>query len=435
MRMTRWISLICLAYIIWRPVSAGTILYPTLAVLAMVSLVDAKRPPNWLCHAAIPLALAIVVMLGFGSINNNDGFGQQATLWLGAPIIWGLWANSFSKSCIRIVLMSIFIATIVLSVVIVAYVAGRQGYIPTIVPDVLLNSQGARFTDDGFGTEIGFYGLSSLAAAAPMAAAGVFAEPAASMPPRWIMVIAAVSASCAALVGGRQAIIVVTLLAPVLFILVRRILLAAAHRGQRARLRINVAWVLAAPVAFLLAVQFTAPFAVPMSSAIRDAAFVFFGIGTGSSGSYSDNLARKTQTNQLLTAWADNPIFGAGMGATLPSGYTRSIRRPWSFELQYHQLLFQGGLLALALVACALLLALRGVVRAGRQHPEYTSALVVAAVGAAALLLANASNPYLQAPAHWWPLALVAGIATALTRTSRGTSAVSVSSALTPGKA
>jgi O-antigen ligase len=130
-----------------------------------------------------------------------------------------------------------------------------------------------------------------------------------------------------------------------------------------------------------------------------------------------------------LTAFAGKPLFGYGLGASVPTGYYRAADRPYLFELQYHQLLFTSGLAGLLLVAAAGVAAWVGIRRAARACTEHVPVLVASATGAAALLIVNASNPYLQAVGHGWGLALVVGVANALLDPDQRTAPDSAASA------
>ncbi|MDN5794742.1 MAG: hypothetical protein L0H79_03200 [Intrasporangium sp.] len=117
---------------------------------------------------------------------------------------------------------------------------------------------------------------------------------------------------------------------------------------------------------------------------------------------------------ELVSAWSDSPILGHGLGAVLRSGFTRSDDRPWMFELQYHQLLFSTGLVGILLTAAALVVLAVAMRRAAALFPEHRSVIVTTGVASTALLLANASNPYLQAVGHQWGAAIGAAVIGAL---------------------
>lgn len=417
MRVTRLIGLACLAYILWRPVSTGIILYPVLALLALTSLVRCGKPPAWLLRVSVLIAIAVTLMLLVGSFYNTPGLLPQAILWVGAPIIWGLWANSFRVADIRATLFTVLIATIALSSMILLYVATQQGYAPRVLPDAILNSQGAGFNESEFGSAIRFYGLSTLTSAAPLAAAGIFAKPSRNLPPRILMIVAALLSCGAALFAGRQAILIVTVISPFLFLAAQRFLRPTEAGEVRRRHTLHPGWVMACPSILLgLAYASSSSITVPVKAAFQDAVWVYLGIGSASGANVTSDYARKSEIGQLMKAWFDRPFFGSGMGARLPSGYIRSEQRPWMFEMQYHQLLFDGGIIAVLLIVIAFIGTARAVVIAARGCRGCAPAVMITAVAALAMLIANSSNPYLQAPAHWWPIALALGVAVASTR-------------------
>jgi FtsH-binding integral membrane protein len=98
----------------------------------------------------------------------------------------------------------------------------------------------------------------------------------------------------------------------------------------------------------------------------------------------------------------------------LESGYTRSDERHWAFELQYHQFLFNYGAVGVVLIVIAAVLVLALARQAAAASPENLPVLVVVGTAALALLIANATNPYLQATGHHWGIALAVGVAHAL---------------------
>ncbi|MGH2839685.1 MAG: O-antigen ligase family protein [Solirubrobacteraceae bacterium] len=105
---------------------------------------------------------------------------------------------------------------------------------------------------------------------------------------------------------------------------------------------------------------------------------------------------RVQQAPQLLDAWKERPLLGSGLGATLPSGYVRSAAQPFSFELTYHAILFQNGIIGLALILGVPLLAALRAVRAMGRLPRDERALAAGGVGGiSGLVVAGATNPYL----------------------------------------
>lgn len=105
---------------------------------------------------------------------------------------------------------------------------------------------------------------------------------------------------------------------------------------------------------------------------------------------------RVVQAPQLLDEWRRRPLLGSGLGATLPSGYARSAAEPYSFELTYHAILFQQGIVGLLVIlGLPLAVALRALLAIGRLPREERALAVGGAAGIAGLLVAGATNPYL----------------------------------------
>jgi hypothetical protein len=416
--MVRLVSALALAYIVWRPVSSGYALYPTLTVIAALALwrVSSRR------HVAAPFVASglLFVFAGaiaavIGSFNSAPGLAHESTVWFGSFIIWGLWAISLDRAAIRDALLVITIAATLVGGTIVLYTWGQDGAIPQIIPDWLVRAQGAGFSLTSEGTNIRYYSLSSLAAAAPLVTAGLLAGKDSLLPSRWLLAVASAVCVTAALVSGRRAIAVVAILTPVIAFLFLRALRPTTTRRDRPR-DIDLRVVAAVPlllVGIAIAANFLAVRRVLTS--ISQAAFVFLDIGRPTIGvKGAGDVERDIQATQLLAAFSQKPLFGYGLGARLPTGYYRAVDRPYLFELQYHQLLFTSGLIGFLLVMAAGVAAIVGIRRAARAYPQHVPVLVASATGAAALLVVNASNPYLQAVGHGWGLALVVGVANAL---------------------
>lgn len=404
------LALLALSFVLWRPVSGGEILYPVLAVLAAASLPRFKKPSRWMFQLALLYVTTVLIMMFVGSLRDAPGLGHQSAVWVGGMVIWFLWGNSLTVANIRTVLSVIFVVTIVSATAMVLYVLAQKGILPQLIPSSVLEGQGAGFGENQLGTEIRFYGLSTLAGAGPLAAAGAFAPRATLLPARGLMLLAAGSSALAVTVAGRQAILVVTLLAPLMLLAIYRLL--ADRTGRPSRVP---PWlVIGSPVIFLLAVVIAGTAVLgQIGIALSDGAYVFAGIGTPQN--VSSNL-RASQAKELVSAWGDHPLFGAGLGAILESGYARNYERPWMFELQYHQLLFNGGLIAAIFGLAILAMVFAGAKAAVRVMPLERSTLAVVLVGALGMSAANASNPYLQAIGHWWAVALGLGVIGAVLR-------------------
>lgn len=105
------------------------------------------------------------------------------------------------------------------------------------------------------------------------------------------------------------------------------------------------------------------------------------------------------EATALLSAFWQHPQIGAGLGATLTGGVIRAQDKPYLYELTYHQMLFQLGVIG---TAAFLVPMVWGVIRAltltFRPRGTAGSPGHLAAVGGASLVgiaIVSATNPYL----------------------------------------
>lgn len=412
------LGLACLMYVVFRPVSAGNILYPVLAIIAALSLADLlgistmrswRLDPKYVL-AVLLLGTAILVASLVGAVRDTPGLLQQFLVWFGGMLIWSIWAAAIRAEHIRRLLTAIMVSAGVLAGLIVLYVGANLGWLPTVIPPALLEEQGAGF-DGSDGSAIRLYGLSSLVIAGPLAVAGALSPRNHYLPRRWLLIVVAVLAALASFVAGRRAITLVIVLTPLLMLIVRLVLQPRRERTRPANVRVPVWVVVFLPVAIPLVGWFvTTPLARQIGEAFVS---VLDLLGILQTGTDSADL-RAEQAGELVNGWSQHPFFGAGLGGVLESGYTRSDERHWAFELQYHQFLFNYGAVGVVLIAVAAVLVLALARQAAAASSDNLPVLVVVGTAALALLVANATNPYLQATGHHWGIALAVGVAHAL---------------------
>jgi len=105
--------------------------------------------------------------------------------------------------------------------------------------------------------------------------------------------------------------------------------------------------------------------------------------------------ARHEQFDALLRGWYENPLLGAGHGASA-HGSIRSNERPWAYELSYLALLFQCGLLGFVAYSAGVAWIYWkgiGIIKDGGMLGQNMLALLV---GMTCYLIVNATNPYLS---------------------------------------
>ncbi|HXT71668.1 MAG TPA: hypothetical protein VN700_18060 [Vicinamibacterales bacterium] len=151
------------------------------------------------------------------------------------------------------------------------------------------------------------------------------------------------------------------------------------------------------PVARRLLVAYT------LAAVIGGGLFAFTSIGLGPVGelgavarfrsAFSSQDIRAIQRRYLLDAFMASPWVGSGFGGY--AGYLRNAERPWSYELTYHQMLFNIGIVgttALVLVFGVYLIRVVRLLTAFRTESAIPFCLLIGLVG---LCMGAYSNPYL----------------------------------------
>jgi hypothetical protein len=181
-------------------------------------------------------------------------------------------------------------------------------------------------------------------------------------------------------VSGRRALWLVVALTPCTILLFSRFADASGLVGAGAR-RFLAAYAIA--VAIGLGTMSILPARITDIGSVRHIAAAF-----------SAQDERTIQKGYLVDAFAESPILGSGFGAY--AGYMRNAERSWTYELTYHQMLFNigivgvvilGGLISAYVVIVFLLL------RRFKAASPIPFGLLIAFVS---LLFGAYSNPYLR---------------------------------------
>lgn len=418
-------QLACLGWIVWLPVSTGMVLYPALLLVAATSLLLVVWRRTRPTRAAVVVwgvyYLWAVTWTAVSAARGNEGVWHQAALWLGLPLLWGTWSLSLRAAQVRrTVVVLLGVGCVAGTLMLLLALQGVTGS-PTF-PAWLVELQDMRVVVSGTGEiEQNYLGLSSLVGVATFAvAAAVLPSSDTWLPHRAVVAPAAAVMFAAASVSGRRGLLLVVLLVLVTALLVGVGLLLVQHRTFKhlSSYAAGVAVAAAVVVAFA---------ATPLGQNLQ----ILAGIdaGTAPAGTASDRAEaeafdslqaesdqlRSAQFTELVDAWRAQPLVGHGFGATLDSDFTRSDERPWMFEAEPLQALMNVGILGLLVAAGPVVLLLRRSLQAlaAGRHPR---AVIAGLATLFAVVLASATNPYLQAPGHGWMLFLAAGITGAALR-------------------
>lgn len=399
------VSLACLAMVLYRPVSNNNVLVPVLGLLGATSAFLVLRHRSALHPLLIPVVLLQAAFGVYGTsvgvLRGAPGASAGVLVYLAAPVLWWVWACAHDAAMLARTFRVVVYVTLGLSSAIILYTSAQRGLIPAVVPSSLLEAQGAGFRTQGLSyTQIRFYGLSTLAAAGPVCLAiAVLPRHRLLSAPR-VAMVAGLLALLACLQAGRRSQVLAMVVAPVLLVIGRRVFRIERTRVMQAR-NVAIGYVLAVVVSVAFMFDFVSP------RVFVEAVNGVVDVVTAADSAGVDDQVRIEQVRQLTDGWMERPVTGNGVGAVLPD-YARDPQRPWNFELQYLLLLFQTGAIGVAMLAGVAALLARATRSARERAPELSQLMLVAGIGAASMLVVNASNPYLQAPGHQWPLYLFA---------------------------
>lgn len=341
---------------------------------------------------------AAFVLLGV--LRGTPGALALAPVYVLWPAVYCLLAAGMvDPGALRRVMRLLVLSTLAIEVYAASYLLHAAGLLPPALYLPLDQGQAVGFY--GGYVEFNLYAITSLAFLVPYVLALLIVTPRSEPVPagRWAVAAAAVAGVAIILLSGRRALWIVVLASPVLAVLVRRDLPAAA---AAVRLRTLVKAGLAAGVAGYL---------VLTSTGVLDLSRLRLALSDAFDFSSAEGQARgPSQAAALLAGWIEEPVLGAGLGS-VASGVVRSLEQPWAYELSYLALLFQVGLVGVALYAYGALWTLSQCRRVLRDGGPLAAPLAAVLVGSGSFLLANATNPYLQKFDSLWvlflPLAVV----------------------------
>ena len=116
-----------------------------------------------------------------------------------------------------------------------------------------------------------------------------------------------------------------------------------------------------------------------------------------------ESSERSIQAEALIRGFLQHPVFGSGAGASAP-GIIRNQDFTWAYELSYHAVLFQSGIVGFSLYVIALLSIAFGCVAGAKRKDKSYSSYVALLAGLLIGYIANASNPYFSSSFDflWW---------------------------------
>ena len=385
------------------PVSANGLKGVLIGIVVSIFLIEASIGGALKMHPTVLLWFLYYVGIGvcwalLGGFRHNPGAVFSSMVYVLWPAIYGVFvARANDLVIVRTLLRLCVFATLCIGVSVMYYVSWDAGFIPDALYVDLGTGGGINYYS-GF-TQMRFYAISSLIFLVPFLIASLLILPGVEVfvGRTWIWLALGVG-SVLVFLSGRIALMVNVAVAPFAAILFGLMLPSGDQRKGVAQ-----AWK-RIPIVVLFVVLSGALLAGTVQwNWASQWAFITEGFDF-QKGSESAAV-RREQFEPLIRGWADEPLFGQGLGAVTP-GVVRNEERPWEYELQYVLMLFQMGVIGTLAYSAGVVWMYRmsfKIIGSGGALGRY---MAVVLVGTTCFLIANATNPYLQAYGHLWVLYL-----------------------------
>lgn len=349
-----------------------------------------------------------------GVLRDTSGALFASMIYFGWPLVYLVFVACIrdEKLCDTLFRLMI-IATIWIGFATLNHLAWVLGYVPDHLHLDLAGEQTIVFSAQGY-ARMRLYAISSLIFLIPFLVAsllisGVKKPPAIAKPP-WLM-LALFMGIGVSLLAGRKALLLVMLLALPSTILFAILLPQKQRREAKTSL-----WY--GGVAMVVALSIVALYLVTFSEVSLKGTVDYVASGFDFDTD-PEALERKNQFISLIRGWQSSPLLGQGLGAQ--TEFVRSEERPWEYELQYALLLFNTGLLGFIAYSTGIVWIYMQAISLIRRGDYYAIRIIPLMVGMTSFLIANATNPYLQAYGHLWTIFLpIAIINRALLTEGRG---------------
>jgi len=350
---------------------------------------------------ALFYSLAGVFYILLGLIEAAPGALFSSFVYVIFPLLYIIFVAAATDARIWLQLLKILpIAAIAIGLGTLEYILWTIGIFPNslyVAPDLVHNI----VFYNGY-VQMSHYSLSTLVFLVPylVGALVVYTKERASFISRKILWIAFLSGTGVALLSGRRALLIVIVLAPLLTWFFRaKLPISTRLAGRR-----QVLTTLLACVFLVLSIGLYLGRTVNLDwRGLQDLV-----VGGFDSDFNQGAATRSQQFHALLSGWEEQPVLGHGLGSYTPE-LVRSDR-PWEYELQYNLLLFQTGLIGVALYGSGVLWLYWKGIKMIRTGSLIGIHMVPVLVGTTCFLVANAVDPYLQTFGQLWTLFLPIGL-------------------------
>jgi len=378
------------------------------AVVLEIIAINALAHGRLALHRLVLLWTFFMVTIGsayifYGFLNDAPGALRMSTVYVLWPLVFAIFvAGASDERVLKGLLIVPVLATITIGLYGLSYILHAAGLIPDFLYIPIDQGQDIGFYE-GY-IEYVMYSVSSLFFLVPFVISSLMTWPRKRGMPvsrSWLWIAFALGIILV-LLSARRVLLGVVALSPVITLCIQQFL-PSSMRWVRTVL--GVRSILYAGIflaALLIYLHVTYEFRLASLLAT-------FAVGWDFTAEQSA-LERREQFYPLLHGWVENPLFGAGHGASA-EGSIRSHEMPWAYELSYLALLFHTGMLGFLAYAAGIAWIFGMGIKIIRVGNQFSLQMLPLLVGFCCFLIGNASNPYLEKYDYMWviflPVALI----------------------------
>jgi hypothetical protein len=390
---SRWYSavsavLVLAGFAAWmiEPVGSTVVLVAAYGCVVAGVALESLKTGVWMDRRLRWFFVASLFVGIFGAVHGflagNPGVQSETVFFVALPLVWLVIVFGMDLPLLRVVLNATPFVGLAIGLLGSLYWLDASG--GADIPWITVIYLGQSYGPQAYGFGLTFYPLASLVFLLSFFFMSLIVRNTYTWrASRWVAWPATLSVFFLLFVSGRRALFV----ALILSVLIGFFIFFLGRSEVKTRRRLY--WVLLAAAVLGAVATFLTKFSP---------AAMIQSVGTDL---FSSHSVRARSGDALVKSWLQSPIIGHGLGALVP-GSVRSKTRPWNFELQYHMMLNSLGVIGVAIFAVITVGLIIIAARAYRLNRVRFGFLAPVVAGSIALLIGDATDPYMHTPGQYW---------------------------------
>lgn len=370
-----------------------------LAIIVVIILLEIAIKKRLNIHPKILVWVSIYVITNFffllrGTYETKDIFSMLAPSYILWPIVYTIALIVASSTFESFDMIKVFIvSTIAVSSYIVYIILNFRGYVPSSF--MLLLPLGYKINYDLGYLNFFIPCITSLFFLIPYIIALLLSDKQAMLVKKKYLWLALILGSVASILVGRRTLIGVICVSPFIAVFIGK------YKKSISKSIIKKIFIGIVVILLVFMTYFFIGKKLNVKLRIDNSQTTLMKLGTE---------LRFSQFDALIQGWKEKPLLGAGFGINA-EGSIRSETTPGMYELSYVAMLFQTGIIGITIYFLLIAWLFKMCVKIIKSNEENSTWMVAILTGVTCMIIANATNPYIQSFDGLWvffyPLALI----------------------------